>query len=501
MLKRSSGILLHISSLPSFGGIGDFGPQAYDFVDFLRSAKQKYWQILPLNPTDLVYGNCPYSSPSAFALNTLFISPEFLVKDGLLKKDELDAFLPPVRQDKVDYLTVIKQKNHLLEQAFGRFKNTKLEEGDFASFCAENSYWLDPYAQFVILKKRFNGMIWSDWPQDLRDRSEGILSELRAKFPEEIKRIKFFQFLAFKQWSLLRAYCIKNQIQIIGDIPIYVNEDSADVWSNPEIFKLDEKLKPVFVAGVPPDYFSKTGQRWGNPVYDWEKLRSCNYCWWTKRIEHNLKLFDVVRIDHFRGLMEYWEIPALEKTAINGHWAKGPGEDFLSYLHNAYTQLPIIAEDLGVITEDVTLAMKKFDLPGMKVLQFAFNGDLKHPYLPDNFSPQCIVYTGTHDNNTTKGWFRKDAADYEKKFLATYLKKEITEHNVASHFMAIALQSVAVLAIIPLQDVLNLDETSRMNIPGTVLGNWEWRFCRENLTKEVSLNLALLTDQTRRFIP
>ncbi len=498
MLTRSSGILLHISSLPSVGGIGDFGPAAYDFVDFLNAAKQKYWQILPLNPTDAVYGNCPYSSPSAFALNTLFISPELLVKDGLLKKDELAVFAGAFKPDHVDYLSVIEKKNNLLDQAFGRFKNTSLEEGDFSSFCEKNSFWLDAYAQFMILKKRFNGSLWSDWPEDLRNRRTDILKEFQAKFPDEIKKIKFFQWVAFKQWALLRTYCRKQKVEIIGDIPIYVNEDSADVWGNPEIFKLDTKLKPVFVSGVPPDYFSKTGQRWGNPVYDWQKLKASDYGWWAKRVMHNLDLFDVVRIDHFRGLLEYWEIPSAEKTAVNGHWAKGPGEDFLGHLARVYPNLPIIAEDLGVITPDVTQAMEKFHLPGMKILQFAFNGDLKHPYLPDNFTSECIVYTGTHDNNTTKGWFGKDAADYEKKFLKVYFKREVTKDSISRDLMVLALSSNAVLAIIPMQDILDLDEKSRMNIPGTVLGNWEWRVQKENLTQELSLNLAHLTAKNRR---
>ncbi len=501
MLTRSSGILLHISSLPSFGGIGDFGPAAYDFVDFLHNAKQKYWQILPLNPTDAVYGNCPYSSPSAFALNTLFISPELLVKDGLLKKDELRVLDLVLNPQRVDYLNVIEKKSALLEQAFGRFKNTTLEEGDFAAFCENNSFWLEAYAQFVVLKKRFNGTLWSDWPEDLRDRRGDILKEFAAKFPDDIKKIKFFQWIAFKQWGLLRAYCGKQKVGIIGDIPIYVNEDSADVWGNREIFKLDAKLKPIFVAGVPPDYFSKTGQRWGNPVYDWQKLKDSDYQWWSKRVAHNLQLFDVVRIDHFRGLMEYWEIPAADKTAINGHWAKGPGEDFLRVLHTCYPDLPIIAEDLGVITPDVSDAMEKFHLPGMKILQFAFNGDLKHPYLPDNFTSECIVYTGTHDNNTTKGWFCHDASQQEKQFLQVYFKKEISAENVSRDFMALAQSSQAVLSILPMQDVLDLDEKSRMNIPGTVLGNWEWRMQKENLTDALSSSLACLTDRYQRFIP
>ena len=498
MFQRSSGILLHITSLPSFGGIGDFGPAAYDFADFLHAAGQKYWQILPLNPTDFVYGNCPYSSPSAFAMNILFISPQLLVKDGLLKKDELNALPTPLLADKVDYNTVIDKKGKLLDQAFGRFKNSELENNDFVAFCENNSIWLDTYAAFVIFKKRFNGIIWSDWPDDIRAGREAILKEFRAKFVDDIKRVKFFQYIAFKQWALLREYCQQKGISFIGDIPIYVNEDSADVWGNPYLFKLSAAFKPVFVAGVPPDYFSKTGQRWGNPIYDWDRIKTSNYQWWMQRIRHNLNLFDVIRIDHFRGLMGYWEIPADEKTAIKGHWTKGPGENFLAHLRKEYPDLPIIAEDLGLITADVSEAMQKFNLPGMKVLHFAFGGDLKHPYLPENYPEQCIVYTGTHDNNTTRGWFNCDALPQEKEFLKAYLKKEVSEDAIAMDLVDLALKSRAVLSITPLQDILNLDEKNRMNVPGTVLNNWEWRFVPGSLNANLSKTLQQLVKKSNR---
>jgi 4-alpha-glucanotransferase len=498
MFKRSSGILLHLSSLPSIGGIGDFGPAAYDFVDFLKNAKQRYWQILPLNPTDLVYGNGPYSSLSAFALNTLFISLELLVKDGFLTKEELDDLTTSKWEDRVDYFQVIEAKSILLEQAFERFEKTKVEEHQFVEFCKEHNFWLDAYADFMVAKKCFRSMIWSDWPQDLRSAQPQRLSALRSEFARDIVRIKFFQYLAFKQWFLLRGYCQSRGVEIVGDIPIYVNEDSADVWSNSRVFKLDENLKPVFVAGVPPDYFSKTGQRWGNPVYDWQYNKATNYQWWTQRIKHNLHLFDVIRIDHFRGLMEYWEIPAAEKTAINGRWVPGPGEDFLSHLRVVYPDLPIIAEDLGLITPDVGIAMKKFDLPGMKILLFAFGEDLTHIYLPENFTEPCVVYTGTHDNNTTRGWFRRDATAQEQEFLVRYTHKNITEDNVAGELIRVALKSPAVIAIIPMQDILNLDENSRMNTPGTVLGNWEWRLQKEDLTQALADQLAQITVQSQR---
>jgi 4-alpha-glucanotransferase len=498
MMTRSSGILLHISSLPSIAGIGDFGPAAYEFADFLSASKQKFWQILPLNPTDAVYGNCPYSSPSAFALNTLFISPELLVKDGLLKKDEVNALKPPSQLERVEYLTVIEQKNRLYDQAFARFKNTAMEKGAFTAFCKKENDWLDPYAFFVLFKKRFDGKIWSDWPEDIRERRKDILKEFAAKFSDDIKKIKFLQFIAFKQWHELREYLHSKDLAFIGDIPIYVNEDSADVWANPQIFKLDEKLKPIVVAGVPPDYFSQTGQRWGNPVYDWDRLKKTDYQWWMKRVRHNLELFDTIRIDHFRGLMGYWEIPVAEQTAINGHWEKGPGEDFLSHLQKTFPDLSLIAEDLGLITPDVTAAMHKFNLPGMKVLHFAFSGDPQHPYLPANYPESCVVYSGTHDNNTSKGWFRKDAAPHEKDFLQKYLQQHIDENNVSQALIKMAYSSRAVLALVPMQDVLNLDEKSRMNIPGTVYHNWEWRFKHEDLAPAHTLQLAQITENTQR---
>ncbi len=498
MFTRGSGILLHISSLPSIGGIGDFGPAAYEFVDFLRDAGQKYWQILPLNPTDLVYGNCPYSSPSAFAINPLFISPELLVSKGLLKKDEVGALVVSANADKVDYVLVVERKCKLLDQAFQRFKNTELEKGDFAAFCEKNNFWLDEYALFTVFKKRSDGKIWSDWPEDIRTRKGEIIKELRAKFPEEIKRIKFLQWTCFQQWELLREHCHRQKISLIGDIPIYVNEDSADVWSNPGVFKLGPDLKPVVVAGVPPDYFSKTGQRWGNPVFDWEKIKVGGYVWWMKRIDHNLKLFDITRIDHFRGFLGYWEIPASEPTAINGHWEKGPGDDFFMQLKKLYPDLPIIAEDLGVITPDVTETMNKFEFPGMKILHFAFNGDPQHPYLPENYSERCIAYTGTHDNNTSKGWYRKDLGNHEKGVLNTYFKKNINESNVAAELIHAALHSRAVIALMPMQDCLNLGEEARMNIPGTVLGNWEWRLLAGSLTKELANHLSQITRESQR---
>lgn len=497
MFQRGSGILLHISSLPSFGGIGDVGPEAYRFVDFLKKAGQKYWQILPLNPTEQIYGNCPYSSPSAFACNILFISPELLVKQGLLKKDELAALPVSVDAGAVDFPTVSEYKSRLLDHAYQRFKDSKHDNGEFAAFSQEQRYWLNDYAVFTVMKKRFAGKIWSDWPEDIRLRKPEVLREVNAKFRDEIRRIEFLQYIFFKQWHELRTYAREQGVSLIGDMPIYVNEDSADVWSNPGIFKLKDDMKPALVAGVPPDYFSKTGQRWGNPVYDWATIRNSGYGWWLNRVKHNLDLFDIVRIDHFRGLMGFWEIPAADATAINGHWQKGPGEDFLAHLKKNFPQLPIIAEDLGLITPDVPAAMEKFNLPGMKVLQFAFNGDPHHPYLPENYPECCVVYPGTHDNNTSRGWFKSLNAQ-ELEHIKQYFKTDVSEESIAARLMDLALHSRAVMAITPMQDILNLDETARMNVPGTVNGNWSWRLKPGVLTPSLSARLAELTRGQQR---
>ncbi|MBE0478944.1 4-alpha-glucanotransferase, partial [Candidatus Aerophobetes bacterium] len=414
MKRRTNGVLVHITSLPSPYGVGDVGPEAYKFVDFLAEAKQNFWQLLPLTPTHPVYGNSPYTSSSAFAANSLLISPDMLINQGFLEKKDVRP-VPSFPQGWCDYQEATSFNAGILNCAYERFCAKKEKDYEYERFCKENSAWLEDYVLFVALKERFEKRAWVTWPPEVRDRKRHALAALKEELRERIKQEKFFQYLFFSQWRALKRYCNEKGIQIIGDVPIYVNYDSADVWANPEIFKLDEEKKPSVVSGVPPDYFSKTGQLWGNPIYRWEALEHTGYRWWVQRVKHNLTLFDVVRVDHFRGFMACWEVPAGERTAVKGKWVEAPGEDFFHTLGRHLPYLPIIAEDLGVITPDVREVMQKFDFPGMRVLLFAFGEDNPaHPYLPHNYVKNCVVYTGTHDNNTARGWFEKEAAMEEK---------------------------------------------------------------------------------------
>ena len=494
-LERGSGILLHISSLPSAFGIGDLGPEAHTFVERLANAKQKYWQILPLNPTDSIYGNSPYLSVSAFALNPLLFSPEALLRDGLLKKSEL-ASPPPFPQDAVDFEAVKAFKMELFERAFGRWQK---EDEDFAQFHREQAFWLDDYALFMALREHYRGKSWNDWPKTLRDRQPAALDKKQRELDRQIRFVRFQQYILDKQWRALKDYCRQMGVQIIGDLPIYIEYGSADVWCSPQFFKLDAQKRPYVVAGVPPDYFSATGQRWGNPIYDWEKLQADDFRWWAARLSRNLKLFDIVRIDHFRGLIAYWQIPAAEKTAVKGEWVKAPTEAFMAALQRACPQFNVIAEDLGLITDDIKQALADYGLPGMKVLQFAFGENLQtNAYLPHNYPENCIVYTGTHDNNTTLGWYRRDATDTDRWHLGVYFNKEINEQNVVWNLIELALSSRADVAVIPAQDILELDEYARMNVPGTHSGNWKWRLAQDQLTDEDLARLAELTLAARR---
>ncbi|TSA09367.1 MAG: 4-alpha-glucanotransferase [Deltaproteobacteria bacterium] len=493
MKRRGSGILLHITSLPSFYGIGDLGPSAYQFVDFLSETKQSFWQILPLKPTSTAHGNSPYSSFSAFAGNTLLISPERLVEEGLLSKADIKDH-PSFPDETVIYKTVTEYKTELFRAAYGNFKKRRQKDYGFVEFCNENRYWLDDYVLFVTLKESFGGAVWSEWPEDIRDRKGEIRKELKGKLKDKIEMGKFLQYVFYKQWHSLRAYCNSKDIQIIGDIPIYVNYDSADVWANPRIFKLDENRRPTFMAGVPPDYFSSTGQLWGNPVYNWDFLRETEYAWWIRLIEHNLKLFNIIRLDHFRGLVAYWEVPAGEETAINGRWVEVPARDFFDKLLKRFSSLPIIAEDLGIITPDVKEIVDLYGFPGMKLLLFAFGDDVAtNPYVPHNHVKNCVVYTGTHDNNTAKGWFRKEARPEDKRRLFQYLGRKVTEETVRQEFVRMAMMSVADLVIIPMQDILGLGEEARMNTPSTANGNWEWRLLPGQLTPSVAGELSEVT--------
>jgi 4-alpha-glucanotransferase len=491
MKRRGSGILLHITSLPSPYGIGDLGPEAYRFADFLAETKQSFWQVLPLDPTDTAHGNSPYSSISAFAGNPLLISPQLLVERDLLTPAELDA--PSFSPERVNYWAATQYKEKLLQSAYNRQKQQGKEHA-FEKFCHDHAFWLEDYTLFKVLKQHFQGAIWSHWPAEIRDRDAQALQRCKEQFQEQIVKEQFLQYLFFTQWAALQDYCNNKGIQIIGDIPIYVHYDSVDVWAHPELFKLAAEKQPVVVAGVPPDYFSATGQRWGNPVYNWNILQNTRYAWWVKRVKHNLSLFNLVRLDHFRGFVAYWEVPAGEPTAINGKWVEGPAVDFFFTLLTHFPYLPLIAEDLGLITPDVREVMHHFAFPGMKVLLFAFGGDLStHPYIPHNYTPEYVVYTGTHDTNTVQGWFKNEAQPAEKKRLFAYIGREVPPEQVHWELIRLAMMSVANTAIIPMQDILGLGTEARMNLPSTPEGNWEWRLVPGQLTPALRQQLFDMT--------
>lgn len=494
MDRRGSGILLHITSLPSRYGIGDLGPSAYRFADFLAQSRQSYWQVLPLNPTSTDCGNSPYSSHSVFAGNPLLISPDLLLQEGRLEHSDLGK-LPSFPVERVDYNGVSRYKKGLFNKAYERGKERLSHDPAFARFCRENPVWLEDYSLFLALKAYFHDASWTDWPVELRDRRSDALKQWALRLHEEIQRERFSQFLFFQQWSALKQYCRSRSVSVIGDLPIYVNYDSADIWANPEIFKLDGKKRPAAVAGVPPDYFSATGQLWGNPVYNWDALQATRYAWWMRRLDHNMSCFDKVRLDHFRGLVACWEIPAGESTAIHGQWVRAAPEDFFATLVQRLPADSVLAEDLGVITTDVRALMERFGLPGMKVLLFAFGGDLaSHPYAPHNYTRNCVVYTGTHDNNTILGWFLQEASPDERKRLCAYVGRELSAGQAAGELIRLALMSVADTAIIPMQDLLNLGAEARMNRPATTERNWEWRFIPEQITPELTARLAQLTE-------
>lgn len=473
LLKRGAGILLHISSLPGPYGIGELGPEAYRFVDLLKKLKLSCWQILPLTEVLPAYFNSPYKSPSAFAGNRLFISTEFLVRDGLINRIEPEASFA---SGTVNYNAVNEFKSKILNTAYERFKKFKKFRLRFEEFCEENKNWLEDYALFCALKEKHKGKPWYEWDIEVRDFVDSVSDKIRVSLSDFIEREKFIQFLFFNQWSELRQYANQNGIEIIGDIPFYVSYDSVDVWRNSQYFKLDRKKKPLYVSGVPPDYFSKTGQLWGDPVYNWKKLENEGYTWWVERLKHACKLYDIIRLDHFRGFVAYWEIPAGERTAVKGRWVPSPSYDFFIQLFRKIPEIKIIAEDLGTITEDVRELMKYFNIPGMKVLLFAFDDKFpSNPYLPHFYEKNSVVYTGTHDNNTVRGWYEKEASDEEKLRVKFYVNKELTEKEVHHEFVRLALSSPSNIAIIPLQDLLGLGESARMNRPSSSEGNWLWR--------------------------
>lgn len=493
MFTRASGLLLHITSLPSRYGIGDMGPAARAFARLLRETGQLYWQFLPLGPTSPAIGNSPYSGCSAFAGNPLLISPEVMVEDGLISWADVDF---PVlgTPGRADYAAAEQCRTRVLRAAFERNRHWLESDHDFKTFRARNG-WLQEYVRFVTIKNHHGGAMWSQWPDSLRFRDGQALARWDEDHAQELLYESFVQYVFFRQWHALHDHCKNLGVRLVGDVPIYVTYDSADVWANPQFFKLDEQLAPVSVAGVPPDYFSKTGQRWGNPVYDWEALAQDGFAWWIQRMAHNFAMADVVRVDHFRGFAGYWEIPAEEETAINGQWVDAPGMALFAALSRHFTVLPLIAEDLGVITADVRELKKAFHLPGMKVLQFGFGGErlIENPDSPMNHERHCVLYTGTHDNPTMREWFTRDAGEQGRSNFSTFAGCAVGESTVADVAMRMVMSSVANTIILPVQDVLGLGEEARMNTPSVPAGNWEWRLRPEELDPAFYRQLARMT--------
>jgi 4-alpha-glucanotransferase len=469
--ERASGILLHPTSLPGPYGIGDIGPAAYRWIAFLESTRCRHWQVLPLGPTG--YGDSPYQAFSAFAGNPYLISPEALFQEDLLSEYDLaqHPWFPPER---VDYGPVISWKLSILDTAYNRFRQGSFLElkAELAQFQASQAYWLEDFALFMALKEAHGGDPWPTWESGLRDRDPEALIEARERFAASVERQIFRQFIFFRQWNALRAFARNHSIQIIGDIPIFVAHDSADVWSHPELFFLDPEGNPIVVAGVPPDYFSPTGQLWGNPLYRWDVHAAQGYDWWIDRFKAVLEMVDVVRLDHFRGFAGYYEVPGNAKTAEKGRWVAGPGKPFLETVQAALGVLPIIAEDLGVITPDVVALREHFNLPGMKIFQFAFDSGPEDPFLPHQYTQNMVVYTGTHDNDTALGWYQR-VSESERDFYRRYMDRD--GGNVAWDMIRGSWMSVANLALAPMQDFLNLGNAARMNYPGNSSGNWGWR--------------------------
>ncbi|MGC2160620.1 MAG: 4-alpha-glucanotransferase [Silvibacterium sp.] len=491
---RASGLLLHITSLPSYGGIGDLGPAAYTFADFLAAGKQRLWQVLPLSPTG--YGNSPYAALSAFGGNPLLISLERLANRGWIAHERLANL--PGHSGNVDYNTVVQAKIPLLEEAARNFlhKHDDDEWSRYESYTRTNWTWLEAYALYAVLRKKFNGAAWSAWPKELAHRDQHALDTIRRDHADEIAIQQILQFTFDDQWSALREYCAERGIKLIGDVAIFVNYDSADVWTRPDLFELDEHLAPIRVAGVPPDYFSATGQRWGNPLYKWDEIRRNGFAWWIDRISRARHLYDIIRLDHFRGFEAYWAIPAANETAEHGEWIKAPGGELFESIGHALGELPFIAEDLGVITPEVDALRERFRLPGMRILQFGFSSRKAHDYLPHRYVKNCVVYTGTHDNNTTQGWWDDEATKTEKSAAKAYLGT--SRKDFVWDMIRAVETSVADICIVPVQDLLCLPEDARMNMPSRAAGNWTWR-CPENaLTPEIAEKLAALAETTDR---
>lgn len=497
-VMRKSGILLPITSLPSKYGIGCFSKEAYEFVDFLKSCGQSYWQILPLGPTG--YGDSPYQSFSTFAGNPYMISLEELIFEGLLSKEECDDVDFGESEIYIDYEKQFKERFKLLKTAYGRsdLKNS----GKYKEFISENSYWLYDYALFMALKYKFNQRPWNEWEIDIKKRKEDALKKYSNDLSDEIDFWIFLQFKFHEQWNSLKLYANKNNVSIIGDIPIYVSFDSADVWKNPEIFRLDSELLPTHVAGCPPDGFSKKGQLWGNPLYKWEEHEATDFEWWIKRIKHSFKLYDVLRIDHFRGFAEYYSIKYKSVDAVNGEWKKGPGKKLFDSIERKLGKLNIIAEDLGFVTESVKKLLSDCNFPGMKVLQFAFDmrdSGQTNDYLPHNYTENCVAYTGTHDNQTLSSWF-KTISDEERQNVRAYICDNFTPDDII-HLSLISLiyRSCATLCIVPIQDWLGLKDDARINIPSTSENNWRWRVTKKQLASGIENEIFKTTERYGRL--
>ena len=493
LAERASGLLLHLSSLPSRGGIGDLGPAAYAFADFLAAAQQQYWQVLPLSPTG--FGNSPYSALSAFAGNPMFISLEKLAQQGWLEAVSLDAL--PGGDGPVNFELAAACKSPLLEHAASNFLDHAQPETRerFERFCFDNRFWVEGYASFSVLRTMFDGACWSAWPSEYLHRDPEVIDRFCIEHDRERMVQKAIQFFFQEQWMELRSYCAERKIRFIGDMAIFVNYDSAAVWMRPEIFELDEKKTALYVAGVPPDYFSPTGQRWGNPLYRWDVLASTNFAWWEARFRRALSLCDLLRLDHFRGFESYWAIPAEDQTAIRGKWMKALGTELFSHLHKQLGDLPLIAEDLGVITPEVEQMRKSFGMPGMRVMQFGFGDRGAHLHLPHRCEENMVIYTGTHDNNTTLGWWRQ-TNPAEREAIAAYLHPG--DDGIVWAMMRSAATSVARLCLFPMQDVLQLESDARMNTPAQPDGNWVWRYSPDALQPWITEKLAALTQVTDR---
>ena len=493
----ASGLLLHVTSLPSPYGIGDLGPTAFSWINRLHDAGQGWWQALPLGPTG--YGNSPYQSLSSFAGNGLVISPDCLISDGLLKASDCEnCFASEV----VDYESVIPFKHRLFEKAWTTFKAGERNDlrPAFEEFCGKQANWLEDYALFRALKAKYDGAYYLNWPAELVQRKPDALSKAQRELADDVDQVRFAQFLLFRQGDQLRKYAHAKGVGLIGDVPFFVSPDSSDVWANPELFLLDEERRPRFVAGVPPDYFSAQGQLWGNPVYNWDALRSTNYRWCIDRLRALLAHVDVIRLDHFRGFVAAWQVPAGAATAQSGQWVPGPGASFFQAVQRELGRLPFIAEDLGLITPDVVALRNEFQVPGTRVLQFAFDGHADNPYLPHNFVPNTVVYTGTHDNATSREWY-DELPDHQRQNFWNYLKRPPGgAAEAAPSLMQLAWSSVAALAIAPLQDLLNLGKEARMNVPGRADGNWRWRCTEDMLSLPAFQWLHELTEGATRSV-